>query len=882
MIKRKRLFLFIFYDIIFMVIVLKNNFKKFYKENKWLLITFFVSLLVVSIIYTLKHIAPFGNNSMLDVDFYHQYGPLLNELYDRVKAGENLLYSFNTGGGIPFYRNFLNYLSSPFNIIMFFFRKEDIVMSFSIIIGLKAVFASCTMAYYLKNTFKKNNFLICIFGLLYAFSGYFCAYYWNIMWLDGMVFLPLIMYGINKMIDDKKPLFYTIFLAIMLFANYFIGYMICIFSVFYFLGYFFYRGNFKIKNILTKFLMFTLFSFLAAGLVSFALLPLFYSLNSISATSDSFPVARTNFGILDYSFNHITAVNRTVFASDTLPLPNVYCGVITICLIIIFFINNKINIKSKLIATIALLFFFLSFNINVVDFIWHAFHVPNDLPWRYSFIYVFVLITIAYYSLINIKKLSRIKITIGFMLTFVFIMLASKWSFENLSDDRIIICLIILTCYYILYLISFINKFPKKLIAILMVCLVSFECIWAINYNWNIDHDITTFMSDKAPYKDLIKYAYEYDNDLYRIEKTDYLTLNDGAWYDYKGISTFSSMAYEDVARFQRMMGMPGNNINSYYYKYCNSAVYNTMFNIKYLLGDYLDDDYYEFINSNDYYNLNEYKYSSSMIYMVSSDIKKWELISENPFFNQQNFVSLSTKVTDVFKPMYVKNIDGGKIFEEVFLNNSNGEFSYELDDVSNSITLSLDNPNEESIYLYINGSNISSFEVDDKYYGITSDEYYVVNIGKKTSKIVDVKINFDTNDNGILKFYAYTINDANFKEFYNNIKPGLLITEKYSDSLIIGKITAKENQTAFTSIAYDKGWNVYVDGKKVDTYKIADAYLGFDVPTGTHEIKLIFYPSRLIEGLIISGVSTTMLFLYFFFKKHVRNKNEKKDKFIV
>ena len=119
MIKRKRLFLFIFYDIIFMVIVLKNNFKKFYKENKWLLITFFVSVLVVSIIYTLKHIAPFGNNSMLDVDFYHQYGPLLNELYDRVKAGENLLYSFNTGGGIPFYRNFLNYLSSPFNIIMF-------------------------------------------------------------------------------------------------------------------------------------------------------------------------------------------------------------------------------------------------------------------------------------------------------------------------------------------------------------------------------------------------------------------------------------------------------------------------------------------------------------------------------------------------------------------------------------------------------------------------------------------------------------------------------------------------------------------------------------------------------------------------------------------
>lgn len=877
MIKRKRLFLFIFYDIIFMVIVLKNNLKKIYKENKWLLITFVVSLLVVSIIYTLKHIAPFGNNSMLDVDFYHQYGPLLNELYDRVKAGENLLYSFNTGGGIPFYRNFLNYLSSPFNIIMFLFKKEDIVMSFSIIIGLKAIFASCTMAYYLKNTFKKNNFLICIFGLLYAFSGYFCAYYWNIMWLDGMVFLPLIMYGINKIVDDKKPIFYTIFLAIMLFSNYFIGYMICIFSIFYFLGYFFYRGDFKIKNILTKFLMFALFSFLAAGLVSFALLPLFYSLNSISATSGSFPDARTNFGLIDYLFNHIAGTNRTVFASDTLPLPNVYSGVISICLILILFVNNKINIKAKLISISAILFFFFSFNINTLDFIWHAFHVPNDLPWRYSFIYVFVLITIAYYSLINIKNVSKLKTTICFMITFVFIMLASKLSFKNLSDDRIIICLILLTCYYIIYLISFIKKVPKKLIVILMISFISFECTWAINYNWNIDHDITTFMSDKTPYQDLIKKSYELDNDLYRTEKTDYLTLNDGAWYDYKGISTFSSMAYESVAKFQRMMGMAGNDINSYYYKNCNSPIYNTMFNIKYLMGNYVDDDYYTLVYSNDYYNLNEYKYPSSMVYMVNENIKNWKLISYNPFLNQQNFVYFSTLNDDVFEPLSVSSISGGSIIDENSLNNSNGEFDYALENGSNSITFSLENLNEESIYLYIGGNNVSSFEVDGSYYGITSDEYYIVNVGKKLPGIVDIKINFNDNNDGNLKFYAYTINDATFNEFYNNIQSGLLITEKYSDSLIIGKITAKENQTAFTTIAYDKGWSVYVDGKKVETYKIADAYLGFDVPSGTHEIKLSFYPVKLKEGLIISIGSLITLFAYFVFTDPVKYKNKEK-----
>ena len=189
-----------------MVITLKDKIMRFIKNNKWLLLTFLLSSVVVSIIYTLQKIAPFGNNSMLDVDFYHQYGPLLNELYDRIKSGESLLYSFNTAGGMPFYKNFANYLSSPFNIILFLFKKENIVMAFSIIIGLKVIFASITMQHYLNKTFKKNNFITMIFGLLYALSGYFCAYYWNIMWLDGMVFLPIIMLGINKIIEEEKPI----------------------------------------------------------------------------------------------------------------------------------------------------------------------------------------------------------------------------------------------------------------------------------------------------------------------------------------------------------------------------------------------------------------------------------------------------------------------------------------------------------------------------------------------------------------------------------------------------------------------------------------------------------------------------------------------------
>ena len=841
--------------------------KKNLTNNKWIYITFLISTIIISVIYTLSKIAPFGNNSMLDVDFYHQYGPLLNELYDRVKEGSSLLYSFNTGGGLPFYRNFLNYLSSPFNIVLFLFKKENIVMAFSCIIGLKVIFASGMMSIYLKKTFKKDGVLLTVFSVLYAFSGYFCSYYWNIMWLDGMVFLPLIMLGINKLVDDEKPIFYTIFLSIMLIANYFIAYMICIFAVMYFFGYLFYRYGFSLKKTYKKIILFILFSILAAALVSFALIPLYKALSSISATSDSFPELTLQFKFHELLFNHLTGVNRTVFASDELPLPNVYAGLLTFTGVILFFINKKINIRAKLLAFLILLIFVLSFNINSLDFIWHAFHVPNDLPWRYSFIYVFIFITIGYYGILRIKDLKKSSVFASSFISLIIILLAYKFSFKNIDFDRTIINIIFVLLYLLIFLFTKFKKINKKIIYALIIIFVSAECIYGIDYNWNIDHDIATFMSDKNTYEKLISETTSKDNDLYRMEKTDYLTLNDAAWYNYKGISTFTSMAYESVSKFQRKLGLSGNNINSYYYKYYNTPIYNTMFDIKYLMGSYIENPYYSYLKTDGKVDLIKYNYSSSLLYGVDNKIKGYYPEEYNPFKNQSDFVSLTTNTTDIYTDVLVKNVIGGEITPSDFKNNSNGEFNYILDDGQDSITFMLDNKVNQNIYLYINGSNVNGFEVDDKYYSITSDEYYTVDVGTKEIGDVKVKINFkDNNDDGIIKFYAYAIDDDKFKEFYNEINKNILKVTSYSDTLIEGDVTLKSDKVMLSTIAYDIGWKVYVDGKSVDTYKIADSYLAFDIKKGSHKIKLVYYPDGMKLGVITSFISLAIIFIYAIF----------------
>lgn len=848
--------------------------KKNITNNKWIYITFLISTIIISVIYTLSKIAPFGNNSMLDVDFYHQYGPLLNELYDRVKEGSSLLYSFNTGGGLPFYRNFLNYLSSPFNIVLFLFKKENIVMAFSCIIGLKVIFASGMMSIYLKKTFKKDGVLLTVFSVLYAFSGYFCSYYWNIMWLDGMVFLPLIMLGINKLVDDEKPIFYTIFLSIMLIANYFIAYMICIFAVMYFFGYLFYRYGFSLKKTYKKIILFILFSILAAALVSFALIPLYKALSSISATSDSFPELTLQFKFHELLFNHLTGVNRTVFASDELPLPNVYAGLLTFTGVILFFINKKINIRAKLLAFLILLIFVLSFNINSLDFIWHAFHVPNDLPWRYSFIYVFIFITIGYYGILRIKDLKKSSVFASAFISLIIILLAYKFSFKNIDFDRTIINIIFVLLYLLIFLFTQFKKINTKIIYALIIIFVSAECIYGIDYNWNIDHDIATFMSDKNTYEKLISETTSKDNDLYRMEKTDYLTLNDAAWYNYKGISTFTSMAYESVSKFQRKLGLSGNNINSYYYKYYNTPIYNTMFDIKYLMGSYIENPYYSYLKTDGKVDLIKYNYSSSLLYGVDKKIKGYYPEEYNPFKNQSDFVSLTTNTTDIYTDVLVKNVIGGEITPSDFKNNSNGEFNYILDDGQDSITFILDNKVNQNIYLYINGSNVNGFEVDDKYYSITSDEYYTVDVGTKEIGDVKVKINFkDNNDDGIIKFYAYAIDDDKFKEFYNEINKNILKVTSYSDTLIEGDVTLKSDKVMLSTIAYDIGWKVYIDGKSVDTYKIADSYLAFDIKKGSHKIKLVYYPDGMKLGVITSFISLAIIFIYAIFSDKKQKK---------
>lgn len=856
-------------------------------NNKLYILTFLISMMVIGILYKLNNVTPFGTNSLLCVDFYHQYGPMLGELYDRIHSFEGLTYSFNMAAGLPFFRNFLNYLSSPFNIIMFLFPRQHLVTSYSFIIGFKAVVSSVTMVYFLSKKFNNKELYLIPMGIIYAFSAYFAAYYWNIMWLDGMVFLPLITLGIESIVNNKKWKLYTFSLCIMLIANYFIGYMICIYSVVYFIFYNFYKTSIDFKNLKTSIkkslklfisrcLIFGASSLLAGCLGAFLLLPMASSMASISATGGTIPTSQYyDFEFVDYLKYHFTGVTTTVFASDEITAPNISCGILSIALLLLYLINLEIPLKNKICYLLILGFFILAFFHPGLDYILHAFHVPNDLPYRYSFLYSFVLVTIATYGLINIKKIKYIIVAISYLLLMSVLLYITQSDWVGITTNMIYINMILLTLYFIFYsAYRYINSMHSLFYSAIIIVAV-IDVIVSINYNWNITQVLATFYEDYNTTEELLDYVKRHDDELfYRIENTSMMTLNDPSWYDYYGLTTFSSMAYESMAKLQHNLGIPGNEINSYYYIQ-STPIYDLMFDIKYFIGTPNDKTRYTELKTIDE-TVNEFDYNVGLIFGTKNTIKNWNYTSTNPFINQNSFIENATGIAEVLEPATLLHT------YEIYKDAEVTILKYEYENTG------------DNMYFYTNDYGVDYFIVGDALYynndsystttSYSDELYYSYLESYDEKKVINIASGED-----VITFYVaynsfyqdalkiYNINHKKFKQAYEYLNNHKLDMKVFKENKITGNITLEEGMSVYTSIPYDDGWKVYVDGKETETFALGESLLAFNAPTGTHEITLKYEIPHFKLGLLITITSIIILIIKKYYKNVINILHKKK-----
>ena len=893
-----------------------KTYKIFYK-NRYVFLTTVLATACIAVIYVIFSVFPFGSITVMRMDLYHQYGPLFAELYDRIVEHKSLLYSWNTGGGSSFLGNYLNYLSSPLSFLIFLFDKEDISYAITFIVAFKCILSATSFSYYLKKSFNKDNYFLSAFGILYAFSAYFLAYYWNVMWLDAMIMLPLIALGIEKIFKTGDIKLYTVSLVILFFANYYMGYMCCIFAVLYFFVCFIntYSNDGKLnenavyeKKYSTKALMNNVFinrgvkfafaSIIAALICAITLVPVFMILKNSSATSGTFPQTfKSYFDLLDLITSHFALLETTIRSSGDNVLPNIYTGILTFILLPLFLVNNKIKLKEKATYVVLIIFFVFCFNNNCAEYIWHAFHFPNDLPYRYSYMYSFIIAVMGYKTILNFKGIKVKDIAYTGLAIISFVIICQKFLTNKMTNSTIYatIIFVALWCGFLFLLKN--KNAQKKTVSFVLVTFILCETIISSIVGLPLNQDNKNYKENYKTYTVAINYIDNKYSGFYRTELCYLNTRMDPAYYGYNGISVFSSMAYESYSQLQSSLGMQGNKVNSYTYN-TQTPVYNMMFNIKYLIQTDVSlapsSNLYKkiYTTSDKKSNVYESKYNLPIAYCVNSKIDDWVTDEGNPFEIQSDFVKLATGYSNLFKPVEYNSTDFDAVSGDDVT--ENGTYWLEKSDSSSNYgteTVSLSPTIDGNLYLYVKSSDLKTITVNsEKVSDITQsmEDAYILDLGyhnKGDEVLVSLDASKMESESTSFDFYCYTADDTVVKNMYNSLTGNSLNVESYSDTTIKGTVKAKENCYLYSSIPYDDGWSVYVDGKKAETFEIGGTLLAIELTPGQHKIEYKYFPVGFLYGIIISAVTVFGLCVFYIYNKSSLKLNKskrRKDKIIV
>ena len=305
-----------------------------------LLTAFLIPFFICIIICIGNGVYPFGDYCLLHMDLYHQYLPFFNELWEKLRNGASLMYTWNIGLGSDFVSVFAYYLASPLNWLVVFFPKSHIIEFIELLIIFKISLSGATFFYFLKehfvllgkdNRYHDNTFVPAfVFSTAYALSGFVAAYSWDVMWMDVVAVAPLAIVGLEKLVRDKKPVLYYVSLALCILSNYYLSIMLCIFLVFWFAWLFFTQKGGKMAAIVR----FAVYSLLAGGTAMVLIIPELIILSYSGSSGIEFPKQiEWYFNLLseDYNKQNVEDVEQKVNSQKQITTvdgksgPNIIC-----------------------------------------------------------------------------------------------------------------------------------------------------------------------------------------------------------------------------------------------------------------------------------------------------------------------------------------------------------------------------------------------------------------------------------------------------------------------------------------------------------------------------------------------------------------------------
>lgn len=822
---------------------------------------FLTLLLTIGIFITawnIYEIIPIGNESFCTNDGMVQYIPFLTDFYDKVKSGDSLFYSFSGGLGYNFWGTMSYYLMSPFTLIVLLFPRNYIPLAAQIIIALKMCFVALGMTYYLTNRFKfKNYLLISACSLAYTFSYYFLGYMYNFMWLDCIAILPFVLRGLERLNSRKGKIQYVLCLAYAMITNFYLAAIFCIFLFFYYI--FIVEKYENIIQFVKNSITFLTFSILAAMIASVILIPMGINIMEMSTTRRDLPELELYNSFFYTIQRHLPFIDIKNLSKNNGDV-NAFCTITVLYAAVLFVFNKCIPLKRKIGTMILTGLLFLGLNVSWINFALHGFYIQRQIPNRFAFLYIFLLICMAYETLNTLKGVSRQKILMTASI-FIFILAILYYNMNSsdfITDSNIVKNLTFIYCTAIIILMIFLFIKQKQKIAIPLIIFIE-ACLCLTNFK-------TTSFSDS--YLERNNYETQINEDkenaeFYRSELLTSDITNAPILYNMNGVTLFNSIINSKTASNLGQLGFASG--ENYYRYFGHTPITDAILGIKYLYSEYdenLPFNYEEKYTTND---INVYENEYILPIENTIDFSSLDSNFANKFKNLNN---LTAKYGTLFKGVSIKTSMTLENTEGNIQKNDNS--NYLISNESNGlITITLDPLEAENMYLYSKmNANISySIKVNDK--TVTSTSYcgYISYLGDIT-KDDKITITYQVKDAGTdrkLTIFAASMDKDVFLDFYNDSLENALTNQDIEGNKITGEISLSENKKMTFMIPYDKGWHIKVDGIEEELIDTNNGFCAVNLSAGEHDIELIYTPQGLEIGTAISILGILLLNCYYF-----------------
>lgn len=886
-----------------MTTVFKNHIESplkkvnFFYKHRFVFVAFLIPLFLMIYAFYCSDFFPFGDNQIMVIDMWHQYFPFLRVLQEKLQSGGSLLYTWQGGGGTNFIALISYYAASPLYLLTAFVPAKYLTEAMAMIVVLKIAFAAAFMYIYLREMFKHDDMGMVAFAVLYSLSAYAMGYYWCLMWLDVMALLPLCILGLNKLIDEGKFRLYTVSLALMMITNYYIGVMMCIFIAVYYPVLYFSRPHAKgAKNCAITTAKAVLFSVIGCCMAAVILIPTYLSMQNTYYIDQQGPA-------LNEFQNKILDVTSNLFPNVALTyrggLPNIYCGVLCVMLGVLFILCKKIPAKKRILNCCILGFLILSFNWKQLDFIWHGNHFPNELPYRYSFAFSFVLVTMACEAYTYLKHISAREIGGVAAGGIIYAIIAEKLYTDTFDYKVIYIAIALIAAYAIIMGIYKAGKVKQAICGLMLFVVVFAEMAeYTVNSVETVGHsNRKTYYTSYDDIQALKNKVTSEDKGFYRMEVMNNFTCNDPALYGYNGLTQFSSEINCNLTSMMECLGLaadPGSNSFRYLVQ---TPVVNSMLNVKYVISRdaTMNDPHFKCLyQSNDSY-IYENKYPLSIAYMVSDKIKKWIPQTVNPFKTQNDYIYYATDNEDnqnLLQNMQSYDPEASSCDNGTLGDYDGGGISVMSNGGSTTAHVAFTAEQDGPIYMYVqaDGASTISATVGDSGNSVSfeNNRGCIASIGNAAEgDTIYLDVSYTEGSSSFINCSVYTMDIDKWEEIYNSFTDEMLNVTEYSDTKIKGTVTAKNDGILMTSIPYETGWSAYVDGEKVELDFVGTdtnnpetdikSFCAIKLGKGEHTVEFRYIPAGFIMGNVVSIFSIILLIAL-----HFVSKNSEKRKHLI